>query len=310
MNPITIDVCVVTYRRPELLARLLASLARQQLPEGVSYRVIVVDNDRDRSAAPVIEEARKSGLALVSDVEPEKNVSLARNRSLVLASAEYVAMVDDDAVAPPDWLAQLLATARAYQADAVFGPVERVFPPDAPAHILNCGVFEQPDYPTGATENLIYRTGNTLFRRAVVDSVRGPFDPGFGTTGGEDLFLFHNLQLAGAKVVWCREARVTETVLPERVSIRWTAQRAFREGNTYYRTYREWFALPDKPLYRRCVGLLLWSTKTCVVILTLAVAGVVKRDAWTDAVRLLRGLCRNLGVLAATLGVHYHEYRE
>jgi hypothetical protein len=46
------DVCIATFKRPALLERLLRDLLAQQLPDGVSMHIIVVDNDVDESARP------------------------------------------------------------------------------------------------------------------------------------------------------------------------------------------------------------------------------------------------------------------
>ena len=55
-----------------------------------------------------------------------------------------LAGVNDDEVADPDWLAQLLATAQTYQADAVFGRVKSTYPSHTPQWIIESGAFELP----------------------------------------------------------------------------------------------------------------------------------------------------------------------
>jgi glycosyltransferase involved in cell wall biosynthesis len=40
-----LSVCIATYRRPELLARLLTSLAQQKLVNGIELEIVIVDND-------------------------------------------------------------------------------------------------------------------------------------------------------------------------------------------------------------------------------------------------------------------------
>ena len=40
-----VSLCVITYRRPEGLARLLESAARLKIPEGVRVEIVLVDND-------------------------------------------------------------------------------------------------------------------------------------------------------------------------------------------------------------------------------------------------------------------------
>src|SRR5579864_3268679 len=49
-----ISVCVCTYKRPQFLERLLEELGQQQTGGLFTFSVVVVDNDKLRSAEPVI----------------------------------------------------------------------------------------------------------------------------------------------------------------------------------------------------------------------------------------------------------------
>jgi hypothetical protein len=86
-----IDVCVATYKRPQLLARLLESLINQETAGEFTYRIIVADNDADGSAAPIVERFRARGPEILYAIEPEQSVSLARNKSISLATAPAIA---------------------------------------------------------------------------------------------------------------------------------------------------------------------------------------------------------------------------
>ena len=57
MSDVDISICVATYRRRYGLARLLDSLARMKLPEGVRAEVIVVDNDPASDPREAVEQA-------------------------------------------------------------------------------------------------------------------------------------------------------------------------------------------------------------------------------------------------------------
>jgi succinoglycan biosynthesis protein ExoM len=119
----TVDVCVCTYRRPAV-AQLLASLAKQDLPEGWRIRVIVADNDDTPSARDIVQSAfaehQLEGTYLHA---PARNISLARNACLDAATADFAAFIDDDEIARPDWLANLINRLKASGAGVVFGRV-------------------------------------------------------------------------------------------------------------------------------------------------------------------------------------------
>ena len=50
------SVCIATYKRPQLLRNLLDSLYAQNLPANVNLQLIVVDNDKDKSAQEIAGE--------------------------------------------------------------------------------------------------------------------------------------------------------------------------------------------------------------------------------------------------------------
>lgn len=305
--PDTIDVCVATHRRPALLAGLLESLAGQRTDGSFAYRVIVVDNDVRRSAAEVVARFARRSVDVAYDVEPERNISRVRNRALAHARATFVATIDDDGVAAPEWLLRLVTAQRRHRADAVLGPVERVLPAGAPAWMRDSGVLELPNPPSGSTAGFVDNTANSLFRRALVDGCPQAFDPGFGRTGGEDTKFFHDLRLRGARLVWEREARVRELFSPERASLLWLLQRSFREGMTSYRVFGRWPAGLDLPR-GRWLALALWASRTSARIVARTALSPLLASQRAAAVRDLYRLAFNLGVAANTLGWRVPEH--
>lgn len=243
-----VDVCVATYKRPELLAGLLDSLFRQDL-DGIRMRVIVVDNDKHESARPVVEGFQKSSPAeLVYELEPLQSISLARNRALRHVRADYIAFVDDDEIVLREWLSALLETMEGHQADAVFGPVFKILPQDAPAWAKKSRAFKCYRRPTGQSL-LSGGTCNALVRRIALGSPPQEFDPVFGLTGGEDSDFFFRLHLSGKKLVWCDEAVVHERIPIERLTLKWVCQRGFRGGQSFYRVFVTRYPLWKKILW-------------------------------------------------------------
>ena len=233
-RPEHVTVCIPTYQRTAMLARCLESLGRQER-DGFTWSIVVVDNDADASARDVVSEwRRRSGLPVEYEVEPERNISRARNRALARAGGELVAFIDDDEIAEAAWLRELVATCRRSGADGVFGPVIPLFQDDAPAWLRESGVFVRPSFPTGTRlhESRDMRTGNVLFHRRVLADIATPFDPRLGRSGGEDTDFFARLCRAGRSFVWCDEARVHEAVPRERQRLAYCVRRALGRGVT------------------------------------------------------------------------------
>src|SRR6185503_7670952 len=55
-----ISVCICTYRRPALLARLLEALEGQDTGGAFTYSIVVCDNDAARSSEPVVSAFSRS----------------------------------------------------------------------------------------------------------------------------------------------------------------------------------------------------------------------------------------------------------
>ncbi len=105
---IHIDVCICTFKRPKCLKKLLDGLQEQRTKGLFTFSVAVVDNDAGQSARPTVEESRpQAGFPIQYEVEPEQNISLARNRAVSCATGDFLAFIDDDEYPGRDWLATL-----------------------------------------------------------------------------------------------------------------------------------------------------------------------------------------------------------
>jgi GT2 family glycosyltransferase len=99
----TTSVLIASYGRPADLARCLEALAKQTLlPE----EVIVVWQGAD-TATRGIAEQKRPGLPFELHVvhSPETGIVPAENAALDQARGSIVLLVDDDVVAPPEWVA-------------------------------------------------------------------------------------------------------------------------------------------------------------------------------------------------------------
>lgn len=227
--PRHVEVAVCTFRRPAL-AETLRSVAAQRLPPGVALGVIVADNDDTPSARDLVEaEARAGRLSMRYVHAPARNIAVARNACLDAATAPWLAFLDDDETAEPDWLRHLLQTADTTGADLVFGPVLAVYPPGAPAWLRAADLHSTRPTIRGGRFRGGY-AGNCLLRRAALGTAR--FDAAFGRSGGEDTAFFNHLLREGARPAFSAEAIAHEPVPAERAALGWLLRRWFRYGQT------------------------------------------------------------------------------
>lgn len=299
------SVCVATYKRAELLDKLLQSLLDQVLPEGVNAEVVVVDNDAEGSAEPIVRRYRDTDrMTFRYFRQPIKNISLTRNMGIREATGTYVLLIDDDEIACPEWIARLLRTLHKYDADGVFGPSIPTYKHAVPEWLRKGErllIDTIPKTSTG-TEAVATWSSNCLMKASIVKGLEGPFDPKYGTTGGEDTELFNRLKHNKARFVYCNEACAYEYWPPERTRVAYLMRRSFKGTNSLTRR-------TIRTSKRKVITCLLMLIKSmCFGIISLALIlfsfpSKVWRTYWQMK------LASNAGRFLGAFGYHFQAYK-
>jgi len=231
-NSVHICVCICTYKRSQLLKRLLAELARQETGGLFSYSIVVSDNDQLRSAEAVVcDFTAVSSIPIKYCVEPQQNISRARNKAVENAKGDFIAFVDDDEFPADRWLLTLLKTCYEYGVDGVLGPVKRHFDEKPPNWLVKGGFYERPTHQTGFVMTWQEgRTGNLLIKTAILPAGEPPFRPEF--RAGEDQDFLRRMIEKGHVFIWCNEAVVYEVVPPARWKPTYMLRKALLRGQT------------------------------------------------------------------------------
>jgi glycosyltransferase involved in cell wall biosynthesis len=293
-----VSVCIPTHRRPEGLDRLLTSLAAQS--GAPPFDVIIVDNDSTGSGEQVAARHRHR-LALSYLVEPVRGLARVRNRAVACARTRFIAFIDDDEWAPPEWLANLHRVANDFCADVVIGGVEQVFDDKVPDYIKACGLFDNPPRCDGAPVPwYLTRTSNALIRRESLPDLFAPFSTHFDLAGGEDLELFRRMIDHGARVV-AANASVFESRPVNRANLRWVLRRALRNGGTFGAV--EWGRSDRKTSARRLARAGVEAIRHAA-----KVVGLWNRDR-SGAGRHVVRACEEVGKILHLAGIRIEEYR-
>jgi succinoglycan biosynthesis protein ExoM len=227
----SVDICVCTFRRPQL-EDCLRSLFSQAIPEGVEARILVSDNDETRSAQALVSRlAQDAPLPVVYLHSPSRNISIARNACLAAQAADFVAFIDDDETASPQWLSELLSTAETSGAEIVVGPVQAKYAEDAPAWMRRADLHSTYPVTVGGEIRTGYTCNVLMDMRSTALAGRW-FNIARGRTGGEDTEFFDAAHRAGGRIDYAPKAIVEEIVTPERATLGWLMRRRFRMGQT------------------------------------------------------------------------------
>ena len=236
-----VAVALCTRGRPRMLAAALASLARLD-PCGHQVRVIVVHNDKALAAPPPLDPSLASlpGFAPIQFVEREIGIAQARNRALDEAMAlgcRWLAFIDDDETADPQWLAQLLATATRRGLALAGGPV-RMHKPAADAtreeRIVWAGIARRfaanerraaAKAARSADGGITIITSNWLCDLDFVRRHGLRFDNSTALSGGEDTEFYRSLVRLGGRSGWAPGAIVHEEWPRERLTLAYHRRR-------------------------------------------------------------------------------------
>ena len=280
----SVSIVIPTLNRPAPLARAMASVAAQELRDGGTIELVIVDNSPDANARLLVEgfdAIQPIAMRYVS--APRPGVATARNAGVAAASGDWIAFLDDDEEAGPNWLETMLGAARASGADAVFGPVKACSESGSPIEPLGRFFSRQFDYADRAdiTASAAYLgTNNSMFSRQACHSLPGPFDARLDGIGGEDSLFLRRLVEAGRRFAWASEAGITEWVPAPRLTWTYVNKRKFLSGQI--RTFVN--RMVDRPRWR---DVLLWMV---VGVVQCGIAGVGAAVLWPVSKQKARGL--------------------
>lgn len=298
------DVAVVmcTVDRFDMADRTIASILQQENRLGLRFEMIVVDNSEDAlSRDRIAATAARAHVPLRYVHEPRRNISHARNAGIAASDAEFVAFIDDDEIAPADWLDTMVTTARCKAADVVAGPVYPVYEggtppvwdPEGQLPVRDRGVPTGTSIPLGATCNILFRAA-TCFPSAE------PFDPSLGRTGGEDTDLTRRLCDQGRQLVWCADSVVTEFQPLSRMTLHYYSKRVFTATKVHARLKLRYSR--RKPLVFTYIGL------SAIVQVTVLSLPYLISNVWTTPrlVRMRFGFLRGAAKILAPINSDFY----
>lgn len=232
---VEIAITIPTFKRPEHLLKTLESVGKQQTAR--KFAIVLIENEAEmrdgaQVAGPLFENGTHNGMVIVAHDRGNCNAYNA-GWSIALQkfpNLKYLAVIDDDEIAEPQWLEELCSTSERNDAALVGGPQLPVFEDGVREKWKTHPVFTPHHTQTGLVD-IIYSSGNLLIRRDVLQAMPQPFfDLAFNFTGGGDADLIRRSRRKGFKIAWCNEARIFETVPSRRVTWDWIQRRSLRNG--------------------------------------------------------------------------------
>ena len=222
------SVVVPTFRRPDLLARCLSALSRQDFPPS-DWEVLICDDAASDATRDQVEAAARD-LAPVPvrylPITATRGPAAARNAGWRAGSGEVIAFTDDDCVPDPRWLAEGVAALDATGAGAAAGRVVVPLPPDPTDYERDAAGLEGGEFVTA----------NAFCRREALEAVGG-FDARFTAAWREDSDLQFALLTAGFAIAPAPAAVVVHPIRPGRWGVSLAQQHKARFEALLYRNF-------------------------------------------------------------------------
>jgi GT2 family glycosyltransferase len=198
-----VSIVVPTWGRPEALRRCLRSLLAQE-PSGISEIIVVDDNEWGMAALP----GPSGGVPVAVERSGGLGPAAARNAGIRRATADIVALTDDDCEVPAGWAVGLAAAIETRDCVAIGGRVEAapgIALPGRVSQAITNGFTRALN--ADAAEAGFLTSNNVAYRkRAIVEA--GLFDEEFRAPGGEERELHARLRARGGRLGFAPEIAV------------------------------------------------------------------------------------------------------
>ena len=264
---IFLSVIVCTYNRSEVLFECLKSLAEQVDP-GCKYEVIVVNNNCTDRTHEITDTFIRKYSSFKEINEIIQGLSNARNRGLNESSGEYVAFIDDDAKACPDWINQIVSFVRRHPEISAFGGPYVAFTMVKTTDWFpsEYGRFDYGYAERPLVHNKEWINGtNMIFTKDLLTKYGG-FNTQLGMRGynvsyGEDTSFIQSLMDSGIVVFYVPTIKVLHLLSEYKMNLNWLLMAHYRSGLNYKATFNKQLTINDyiaillKSLFRmlRCV---------------------------------------------------------
>jgi len=234
-----------TYNRADLLGRALESLVRQETQGEFRFEVVVVDDGSTDGTQATLQKIAKDCQVPIRCLRGEgRGIAAARNTGVTATSGEWIAFFDDDQVADPNWLKELLACAVQTGAEVVGGSVRLHLSDEEVRKISPICRPMLGETKGGRKLGKCFRktfpgSGNMLVRAPVFQAA-GQFDESL-TRGGSDTEFGARLRQAGLEAWFTPKAIVRHHVPAYRLKESYLFWRSLLVGDNFaWRDFKEW----------------------------------------------------------------------
>lgn len=247
-----VSIVICTYNRSDFLANCLQALCEQSKVSD-EYEIIVIDNNSNDDTKKIVQIFMKDNARVRYVFEPVQGISSARNRGWKEASGSFVAYLDDDGRAFPDYIERLFYGIKTFDFDCWGGVFKPWFYCSVPHWFLV--EYGSSSYRGDKIKVLPGRicnyAGIIVFKKEVFQKVGG-FNLALGMyqgqiSYGEEDDLQLRIKRAGGKVGFDPGLCMYHAVHRYKMRLRWFFREAYAKGRV------SWIVSNISPTWTSCV---------------------------------------------------------
>jgi glycosyltransferase involved in cell wall biosynthesis len=249
----SISIVICTYNRADMLRYCLRSLALQEAEKNL-FEVLVVDNGSTDATQRIaaLYAARNQNFRVLC--EPNIGLGHARNLGWREAHSNWIAYLDDDAMAEVDYVERALWIISNHDFECFGGRAHPWYKYGRPKWYRDSFVDNEKDEPSLhlLKDDQFVSGMNCVFQRDILKALGGfPVDigmKGHGISYGEEVLLQKRLRKSGGRVGFDPHLVVKHVVLPHKLKVSWLLRASFAHGRD------SWAIFEIEPSLRRIVG--------------------------------------------------------
>jgi glycosyltransferase involved in cell wall biosynthesis len=231
---VQISLLICTFNRADTLNYCLNSLTKQTIPPSL-FEVIIINNNSSDDTAKIAASFVKEHNNFQLVFEPKKGLSHARNRGINESKSDWIAFIDDDAKAHPNFVEVALDTIQNYDFDCFGGFYNAWFrhgpPPSWLPKDFGTNRTWLPDKLGELPPDKEFSGGVCAYRKQVVIEA-GLFPTFLGMQGdkigyGEENYIQRRIRELGYKVGFNPNLQIDHEVRKEKLTVRWHLFRSF-----------------------------------------------------------------------------------
>ncbi|MGQ4554915.1 glucosyl-dolichyl phosphate glucuronosyltransferase [Halobellus sp. GM3] len=233
---VSVVICTYTLDSYEHFEEAVESVVNQTYD---NVEIVLVSDGNEAAFERLRNDYGDLEDVVVTMTDENVGISAARNHGIEYASGDIVAQIDDDAIADPEWIEELVGVYEDTDAIAVGGKMTAAWVAGKPSFLPEefywlIGVTHRGFAEPGEEVRNTFGS-NISFRREVIEELGG-FDPHVGRKGDAEIQA-HESELGtrlrrefGRGVIYNPDAKVAHKVFDYRTDPAWLAKRAFWQG--------------------------------------------------------------------------------